>query len=134
MTIKILQISTLDLSGGAAQVANRLHGAYKALGCLVWMVVGHKQSSDQDIYLIPKVAKNTLWFRIFSRLKNLFAKYCSRFPGSRKIISQLELFSMGEDYFSHVRGMENFYFPGSHSVLELPPEIPELIHAHNLHG
>jgi len=134
MNFKILQISALDLSGGAAQIAYQLHGAYKGLGQIVWMAVGHKQSSDADIFLIPKLAKNSPWNRILSRINRFFAKYCSKFPGSNNIRSQLELFAMGDDYYPYVRGMENFRFPGSHQILELPPEMPDLVHAHNLHG
>lgn len=134
MKMKILQISTLDLSGGAAQIAYRLHGAYKRLGKLAWMAVGHKQSSNEDIFLIPKLPKNTLWFRAFIQIIFLIEKYFSRFPGSSIVRDKLKLYAMGEDYLPYARGMENFCFPGSHHILELTPEVPDLIHAHNLHG
>ena len=33
-----------------------------------------------------------------------------------------------------VRGREDFRFPASHGVLELPPSPPDVLHLHNLHG
>lgn len=134
MKLKVLQISTLDLSGGAAQIAYNLHGAYKNFGKLAWMAVGHKQSTDVDIFSIPKLAKRTLWFRTLSQINCLIEKYLSRFPGSSRVRDKLELYAKGEDYFPFIHGMENFCFPGSRHVLELTPEMPNLIHAHNLHG
>jgi glycosyltransferase involved in cell wall biosynthesis len=32
------------------------------------------------------------------------------------------------------QGIEDFEFPGSHHVLDLAPEIPDVLHCHNLHG
>ena len=32
------------------------------------------------------------------------------------------------------RGREDFRFPASHRVLELPPKPPDVLHLHNLHG
>ena len=33
-----------------------------------------------------------------------------------------------------VRGREDFRFPASHRVLEVPPRRPDVLHLHNLHG
>ncbi len=33
-----------------------------------------------------------------------------------------------------LRGREDFRFPASHRVLELPPRPPDVLHLHNLHG
>ena len=32
------------------------------------------------------------------------------------------------------RGREDFRFPASHRVLDLPPKRPDVLHLHNLHG
>ncbi len=32
------------------------------------------------------------------------------------------------------RGIEDFHFPGTAGLLELPPERPDVLHLHNLHG
>ncbi|MCK4782756.1 MAG: glycosyltransferase, partial [Desulfobacteraceae bacterium] len=32
------------------------------------------------------------------------------------------------------RGYENFYFPGTWQLLDLPRERPDIVHCHNLHG
>jgi glycosyltransferase involved in cell wall biosynthesis len=33
-----------------------------------------------------------------------------------------------------LRGLEDFHYPGTRRLLELPPGPPDVVHAHNLHG
>lgn len=134
MPLKILQINSLDLSGGAAQIANRLHSEYKKNNHLSWLAVGHKQSVDPDVFLIPKIEGDSVWSKACSFVNRILAKIEPSFPAAKIFRSKVKYLSMGKDIFSHLRGMENFRFPGSRQLLQLPPQFPDLIHAHNLHG
>lgn len=51
--MNILHFSTHDTEGGAAKAAYRLHTALLEAGHSSTMVVGHKQSSDQDVQQVP---------------------------------------------------------------------------------
>ena len=51
--LRIVHISTLEKNGGAARVAWRLYRAQRKAGHLSSMLVGAKQSTDENINLIP---------------------------------------------------------------------------------
>ena len=40
----------------------------------------------------------------------------------------------GIEKYTALFGWEDFHFPGSLKLLSLPPELPEIVHMHNLHG
>jgi glycosyltransferase involved in cell wall biosynthesis len=100
----ILQVSTFDAFGGAARVAWNLFQAYRTLGHDSWLAVGEAGTDDPDVFRVP--VDDSL-----SRLPRTLAK---------AVEYQL--------------GIEDFRFPDSHRILDLPPRRPDIVHAHNLHG
>ena len=50
--MKILQISTYDISGGAARAAYRLHRGLCEIGQDCRMLVRHKESQDDTVVLV----------------------------------------------------------------------------------
>ena len=50
--MKILQISTYDISGGAARAAYRLHQGLREIGQDCRMLVRHKESQDDTVVLV----------------------------------------------------------------------------------
>ena len=47
--LRIVQINTVDVAGGAAKVARKLHEKFRERGHSSTLVVGWKQSSDPDV-------------------------------------------------------------------------------------
>lgn len=50
--MKILQISTCDINGGAARAAYRLHRGLREIGQDCRMLVRHKESQDDSVFLV----------------------------------------------------------------------------------
>lgn len=50
--LRIVQINTADISGGAAKVAWKLHEAFRERGHESTLVVGSKYTSDPDVITV----------------------------------------------------------------------------------
>jgi glycosyltransferase involved in cell wall biosynthesis len=105
MIPSVLQVNASDVGGGAEVVALSLHRAFRARGLDAWLAVGVSRGDEGGVFAIGE--------RRSRRSRAL------RDPG---VLLDL------------VRGREDFRFPASHAVLDLPPRTPEVLHLHNLHG
>jgi glycosyltransferase involved in cell wall biosynthesis len=110
--VNILQISTADRGGGAEAVALSLHRALRARGHDAWLAVGVRRTDEPGVLAIGRGAAPG-----HPRLARLARAL--RDPG---VLSDLAL------------GHEDFRFPASRRVLDLPPRPPDIVHVHNLHG
>lgn len=132
VNLRILQVSTTDIGGGAEKIAFNLFQEYQKCGHSSWLAVGKKDSLDENIFGIPPVISNApwgkQWFRFYQKYKN---------NKKSPFLNLLKLIDMGlggREKFSTLLGWEDFYFPGSLKLLSLPPQRPDVIHLHNLHG
>ena len=124
--LRILQVSTADVRGGAEQVAWNLFSAYRARGHDSWLAVGEKNSDAPDVLPVPNDAAQPGWSRLWFRVHSHFdGSVVGRAAGA--IANPLRTF----DYHA---GREDFHFPGTRRLLTLTPERPDVVHAHNLHG
>src|SRR3954469_4524835 len=98
--MRVLQVNTSDIAGGAQAIAWSLHRGYVARGHDSAIAVGTKHGTDAAVYEIPHG------------------------PDLRRAASR---------YSSLLRGHEDFDFPGTGRVLDLPPWTADVVHAHNLH-
>lgn len=105
MTLSVLQVCSSDTGGGAEAVGLSLHRAYRARDLDAWLAVGRPQTGEDGVLTIGDARSR--------RSRAL------RDPGV---------------LLDAVRGREDFRFPASHRVLELPPRPPAVLHLHNLHG
>ena len=130
--MRILQISTSDQEGGAEKVAYDLHTAYRQQGHQAHLAVGHKKLYDADVSLINHTAYRPAWTR-FWRAQQL--ALCQKKIHIAPVLAGL-LADAAEPraWWERTRGMENFDYPGAWHVLGLPPQRPQVLHAHNLHG
>jgi glycosyltransferase involved in cell wall biosynthesis len=103
--VKVLQISTADLGGGAEAVALALHRGLRERGHDAVLAVGFKHSDEDGVVEIPGAGSRR--------------GRAMRDPGV---------------LLDALRGHEDFRFPESHRVLELAPWVPDVVHVHNLHG
>jgi glycosyltransferase involved in cell wall biosynthesis len=103
--VNVLQISTADRGGGAEAVALQLHRALRARGRDAWLAVGYRKTAEEGVLEIGQAG---------SRRRRALTD-----PGV---------------LLDAVRGREDFRFPASRRVLEMPPRPPGVVHVHNLHG
>ena len=131
-------MSSLDLGGGAAQIAWNLCQAYRQLGIDSWMAVGKKRSHDPQVFEIAKAPKSGLWASICDGLANSLTPLSGKVRGILRLQAFLRQLATGKDYVARLRGQEDFYFPGSWKILNQRPysstRKPDLLHLHNLHG
>lgn len=52
--LRVLQVSTRDVEGGAERVALELMRSYRERGYSSWLAVGHRSTLDSDIFEIPR--------------------------------------------------------------------------------
>ena len=92
--------------GGAEQVAWNLFQAYRDVGHRSWLVVGRGRSTDPNVLALSEGGRRGL-------------RHALAGPG--RIADRW-------------RGIESFRYPASHRIPELPPERPDVVHTHSLHG
>jgi glycosyltransferase involved in cell wall biosynthesis len=101
----ILQVNSSDVGGGAEVVALSLHEAYRARGIDARLAVGLAQTGAEGVVQL----------------------------GSGRARRSRALRDPGV-LLDFARGREDFRFPASQGVLDLPPAPPDVLHLHNLHG
>jgi glycosyltransferase involved in cell wall biosynthesis len=134
--LRVLQIGTAETGGGAAAAATGLMKVYRAQGCDAWLAVGQKTSRDPNVLVIPD--DDRLLYRLtgYAALQRRLHRVARRFPGRGGGLSSRSLRALTHPYatFMRSRGREDFDFPGTYRLLDLPPERPDVVHCHNLHG
>jgi glycosyltransferase involved in cell wall biosynthesis len=132
--LRILQISTVDIGGGAEKVAWNLFRGYRERGYDSWLAVGTKRGDDPDVLQIPRVDSAGLWSSYWCQLQ----RQLDPFQGRGKFVSRaqtaLRLLAHPHRELQSRFGLEDFEFPGARQVLQLPPHRPNIVHCHNLHG
>jgi len=132
--LRILQVSTADIAGGAERVAWNLFQAYRQRGLRSWLAVGYKRSHDPDVLLIPNDGYRSRWARTWFTIGNILSPLVGRVRGAGRLRSWLHLVGQPRRLLEIQRGYEDFDFPGTWQLLDLPPEHPDILHCHNLHG
>lgn len=132
--MRILQVSTKDIGGGAEKVARTLFMAYRQQGHDSKLIVGQKSTSDPGIIEIPQPPISTPWARPCWILHGRLSPFEKRVPGIRRLRFWLRTLAQGWSNVERELGYEDFAYPGSHNLLDLVPQQPDVVHCHNLHG
>lgn len=132
--VNILQISTRDLGGGAEGSAWNLFRSYRGRGHRSWLAVGWKHGDDPDVFEIPRMPARVPWAHLCWILHGRLAVFQGRISGVSRLRHLLRTLAGGKPEIERWMGREDFNHPGSLSLLQLAPERPDLVHAHNLHG
>lgn len=114
--MKILQVSTTDRIGGAAGDCWNLHTAWKSRGHQAWIATAVKSCDDPDVMLLSQEGGR-------SSLASKVEATGGLGPWTR-LRRRIEI----------AMGREDFIFPSTAHLLDLPPDVPDLLHCHNLHG
>src|SRR5689334_8531964 len=131
--LNILQVSTQEIGGGAEKIAWALYSSYRKQGHNSWLAVAYKQSDDPSVLKIPNTPNKMpegFLTTLHARLKPLEG----RVRGVQRVRSNLRSQIFQQLKAEGEQGLENFHYPGSHTILDLPPNTPDLVHCHNLHG
>lgn len=133
--ISILQVSTSDKSGGAEKIAWNLFQEYRDRGFCSWLAVGDKKSDDPNVLLLPNIDSYNRWTRTWLATSNILSPFVETVHGAWRLQNWLRWW-VGQPIrsFRIRRGYEDFDFPGTKRVLELPSVRPSILHCHNLHG
>ncbi len=132
--LRILQLSTTDIRGGAARVAWNLFQAYQHLGHQSWLAVGHKLSDAPDVMMIPNDENRDWWARLWLSACRSLTPFIGKVRGAGRLSQLMSWIGQPTHYIRRQRGWEDFDFPGTWELLELTPYTPNIVHCHNLHG
>jgi len=133
--MRILQVSTFDVGGGAEKVGRDLLEAYRRRGLRSWLAVGAKRGRDPDVLEIPVIAPRANWpERSAWKLNRRLSGLQRTMPGIGRLRRGLSRLTTNVRAANLEFGLEDFTYPGSRRLLELPPERPDVVQAHNLHG
>ena len=133
--LTVLQVNSVDVSGGAAKVAWELFTQLRKKGNKSLLAVGFKKSSDQDVYSILKNQLETAWSRVFL----FWGRILRRLPLGRKkwivkLLCETAMLGLDEETKNNCVGLEDFPFPESGEILNLVPNKPDVVNFHVLHG
>lgn len=129
--LNILQVNYLESSGGAARIAWILHKELRKRSHNVWMAVAKRESEDPFVNTIPVEPPGSSFGKILLRLADKTEEIGWR--GNWLISGFFRQLSDPQRYWDRFLGKEDFNFPGSRRILELPSTRPDLVHFHNLH-
>jgi glycosyltransferase involved in cell wall biosynthesis len=132
--LRILSVTTRGTGSGAERVAWNLFDGYRARGHGSWLAVGTRDTNDPDVFEIPNDAGRTAWSRLWLSASRPLLRRENRDRWAKPL--RLLLAGIGDPAraAAQLLGHEDFHYPGTRRLLELPPERPGIVHAHNLHG
>jgi glycosyltransferase involved in cell wall biosynthesis len=133
--MRILQVNTSDNMGGAEAIARQLFQAYHRLGHPSWLAVGQRQSKDPNVLTISNNIYRSWWARTWIAAGNLLTPLGGKVRGMGRLRNLLQV-HIGQPgrLLNCWSGKEDFDFPGTRKLLNLPPERPDIVNCHNLHG
>jgi len=132
--MRILQVSTADIHGGAEKVAWNLFQNYRSRGHVAWLAVGRRHSGDRDTLLIPNDDIRGEWFRFWRGVDSRLQSRDAQQSGAKWLGHLARGLAQPGKYLDLYRGVEDFHFPETWRLLELTPQKPDILHCHNLHG
>jgi glycosyltransferase involved in cell wall biosynthesis len=132
--LRILQVSTSDIAGGAEKVAWNLFRSYRTLGYDSWLAVGTKRSEDPDVIAIPRFNDKNCWGRLWLGLETRLQPYEGNGRAVSRVRTLLRTIAQPRRELEARFGVEDFDYPGTHRLLHLARREPDIVHCHNLHG
>lgn len=132
--LRIMQVSTADVLGGAEAVAANLSRMFHTLGQQAVLAVGRKRSDDSLALHIRQDQTGHLWQRFWWHVHYRLQPLYGRMPGSRRLLRLAQGLAEPGAVVDAMRGREDFRYPGTWRLPELTSPSPDVIHCHNLHG
>jgi glycosyltransferase involved in cell wall biosynthesis len=121
------------MMGGAQLSAWHLFHAYRHRGHTSWLAVGEKVSHDPDVFVLPHDAHRSLPARLLLAMGSPWWPLIGRIRGVGMLKRMVRWIGEPQAWVHRERGVEDFNFPGTWKLLDLPPQVPDVVHCHNLH-
>lgn len=132
--MRILQISTSDMGGGAEKVAWNLFQAYRKRGHDAWLAVGWKRTDHPHVLLIRNRERRGTWSRFWWAVHDRFQPPAGRMRGAYRLSRWARRLAEPKRSLDRYSGVEDFHFPGTSRLLSMTRQPPDIVHCHNLHG
>src|SRR5215510_6516066 len=132
--MNILQVGTTEIGGGAEKIVWGLFHSYKARHHGSWLAVGRKRTDDPDVFLIRNHDARPGWSRFWLGVSHYVQTTCGEVPGAGRLSGLAFGMAQPSRWLDIHRGVEDFHFPGTRSLLQMTPRMPDIVHLHNLHG
>lgn len=135
LSLRILQVNTADIAGGAEKIAWGLFRSYRSRGLSSQLAVGYKRSHDPDVLLIPNHSSRPPWEAFWrTAWDKLFTPKAQTVRGFWRL--KKLFYGLGNPrWWRNIQhGHEDFDFPGTRQLLNLSSPLPHILHCHNLHG
>lgn len=131
--MRILQVNTVDIGGGAGNVVWELFRSYRSLGHSCALAVGWKRSEDPNVRIIASDKYRNPWAKLCYLVRGL-KPLKVKIWGFRPMQGLLGLIAEPIRFSKRKYGIEDFHYPGSWRVIADSPVQPQIVHCHNLHG
>ena len=124
-----------DFGGGAEKIAHLLHLYYQNKNIKSWLAVQNKSFNDSTILPIDNNLFFSNWTKFWLKIANIVTPYSQKNQPESVLRKTLKYFiAQPKRWLERQQGHEWFHYPITQYLLDLPPQTPDLIHAHNLHG
>jgi hypothetical protein len=120
--LRILQVATSDLTGGAERSAINLHRAFRAMGHDSRLAVGTKRTEDSHVLEIPNEQHRNAWVRWWNGFREKHAQTLGRVRGTGRLTTLLRGCGEPIRLLNEQLGIEDFAFPGTDQLLDLTPD------------
>jgi hypothetical protein len=97
------------------------------------LAVGVKRTAD-PVFWNPNEQHRNAWVRWWNGFREDHASTLGRLRGTGRLTSLLRECGEPIRLLNEQLGIEDFVFPGTDHLLDLTPDIPDILHCHNLHG
>src|SRR4051812_36555464 len=111
--IRIRQVNTSDIGGGAERVALDLHRSYRALGHQSTLAVGGAQTAEGGVLEIPNEAARGAWARTWRHIGAQLQPLGSKMGSLRHIRALANAIGEPRRTMQRIEGQEDFVFPGT---------------------
>jgi glycosyltransferase involved in cell wall biosynthesis len=133
--LRVVQVTRYAQGGGAERIAASLHEGLRKRGHRSWMATA-RTSDDPSILTIPPppTEPTSVVSRALLRAADRIGPPRRRGLVVRTLRRGLRFAAAPRKTLDKRRGRESFDYPGTAAIPDLPPERPDVIHCHNLHG
>lgn len=134
--LRVVQVTKTPRGGGAERVAVSLHQGLLGRGHRSWVAAALPPGDDPTILKIPELRPppGGLASRGLRRVARALGPRRDGGSLRRSVQRALRTAAAPRQAYDRYRGREMFDFPGTARIPHLPPEPPDVIHCHNLHG
>jgi glycosyltransferase involved in cell wall biosynthesis len=132
--MRILVVNSRRTGGGAESIAGRLWDGYRRAGHGAVLAVGGVAPAEYGVVALSPYIGLPAPRAAFGRLALWSRQRIGTLPGAGRLAQHLDRLARPGAWLDWWWGREDYRYPATAQLLDLPPAPPDLVHAHNLHG